>query len=339
MMEIVCFNTHVPYLFNLAHTNHTFYIPNAPSVWVSSAWKEFVRPVPKNINFLTDVQFSPNEIWKKEYLLQDKIYDVVLYFSLTCYNLLKHIKAKKQIFVSQMTFPTYENAVKTKFYTKETVDMYYDYFLKNLKDIPKIFVSDFKKNTYPKTDSIQKTIRHGVNTTIFDGYNGQINKFFASATIAETKLTVYHLHDIYNKIMENHDIYLVGTNGPRGSIDPNNTKDPFYIASFQHLVNLYRNNRAYVNIITRDISMALLEAMSTGMPVVSVEIKELKQFVTNEKDILMSDDTKLLGEYIDRLSKDLKFAKEIGYNGRELIKKYFSIERFTNEWNEFLVKI
>jgi len=93
---------------------------------------------------------------------------------------------------------------------------------------------------------------------------------------------------------------------------------------------------AYPNLIgTEGNPSCLLESLAAKTPVVTTSLKELKEIVTHEKDVLMATpgDITSLAENITRLLNDSVLQQKIQQNG--IIKaKEFSTEKIANQFLE-----
>ena len=71
---------------------------------------------------------------------------------------------------------------------------------------------------------------------------------------------------------------------------------------------------------------AILEAQSTGLPVISTTVGGIPEFlVNNENGLLMEPgDPEQLAQRILVLLQDPEFARELGRRGRELVEEKFT---------------
>lgn len=110
------------------------------------------------------------------------------------------------------------------------------------------------------------------------------------------------------------------------------------------LMSYRRRARAYLSLATQNAmgTYTFLEAMMTGMPVVSVGKKlantpwfENPQWIENGVSGFVSDDPKELRHYLELLLKDYDLAKKLGKNARESIIKVFSPDVILQDWRNF----
>lgn len=98
----------------------------------------------------------------------------------------------------------------------------------------------------------------------------------------------------------------------------------------------YQLYRAYFHTPYRDrddcYNLAALEAMATGMPLVSLSCPDT--FIQNEVNGLVSEDEGMLRTGIERLLEDVTFGRRLGEDAREAIRERFPMSRFVEAWKE-----
>ena len=88
--------------------------------------------------------------------------------------------------------------------------------------------------------------------------------------------------------------------------------------------------------IKEGLSIAVLEAMVSGLPVVSTGIKDTAESVVNGETglIVPPKDPKAMSDAICRLLLNRKEAKRMGKRGRENVKQYFTFEKMIKEYKD-----
>lgn len=81
------------------------------------------------------------------------------------------------------------------------------------------------------------------------------------------------------------------------------------------------------------LPLAVIEAMTIGMPVVALATTELPTVIENGVSGYISCDNEELIEYMRRLLKDRALAGRIGANARRVAQERFSMARFARDWN------
>lgn len=81
------------------------------------------------------------------------------------------------------------------------------------------------------------------------------------------------------------------------------------------------------------LPLAVIEAMTIGMPVVALATTELPTVIENEQTGFVSCDIDELVSYMRRLLADREEAARIGENSRAVARERFGLERFREDWN------
>jgi glycosyltransferase involved in cell wall biosynthesis len=84
------------------------------------------------------------------------------------------------------------------------------------------------------------------------------------------------------------------------------------------------------------VSLALLEAMAAGLPVIATAVGGLPEVVTDEVNGLLIPprDPEALARALDRLLVDPDFARRLGEQARAEVEAHYSLERLGREINE-----
>jgi glycosyl transferase family 1 len=81
------------------------------------------------------------------------------------------------------------------------------------------------------------------------------------------------------------------------------------------------------------LPLAVIEAMTIGMPVVALATTELPTVIENGVNGFVSCDFDELVASMDALIADPELARQIGANARETAERRFGLERFARDWN------
>ena len=81
------------------------------------------------------------------------------------------------------------------------------------------------------------------------------------------------------------------------------------------------------------LPLAVVEAMTLGMPVVALATTELPTVITNGETGYVSCDLGWLIERMRGLLADPAEARRLGANAREVARERFGLARFTRDWN------
>lgn len=82
------------------------------------------------------------------------------------------------------------------------------------------------------------------------------------------------------------------------------------------------------------LPLAVIEAMTIGMPVVALATTELPDVIQNGVHGYLANDLDALIAGMRRLIDDPGHARELGANARELAVSRFGLERFARDWDE-----
>lgn len=81
------------------------------------------------------------------------------------------------------------------------------------------------------------------------------------------------------------------------------------------------------------LPLAVIEALTIGMPVVALATTELPDVIQNGVHGYLSNDLDVLVSGMRRLIDDPDHARELGQNARELAARRFGLERFARDWD------
>jgi glycosyltransferase involved in cell wall biosynthesis len=104
-------------------------------------------------------------------------------------------------------------------------------------------------------------------------------------------------------------------------------------SSLDELVEEYNKCQVYFNTSTTPIPMSLLEAMSCGCAVVTVEASMMPEIIENGVNGFISNDKDQLKKYLIEILNDNNLRETLGNNARKTILDKFSEQAFLNKWN------
>jgi len=88
------------------------------------------------------------------------------------------------------------------------------------------------------------------------------------------------------------------------------------------------------------LSMAILEAMAAGIPVIASAVGGVPEVVTRDVGILVpSANPEKLAESISYLLSHPRLRQKLGENGRERVEKYFSLPEMTGRYHQFYSRL
>jgi glycosyltransferase involved in cell wall biosynthesis len=207
-----------------------------------------------------------------------------------------------------------------------------DYDLNGMSNRVKFFVfSNPELANKIKIEDRRKivVIKNGVDTNLFNKWIGNIiNPLSVGNKLPARK------DKGYDKILEITKIFrlvLIGVG--------NDNIDAIKCSSkgLENMASYYRQFRVFFN-PANSLPMSSLEAMSTGMPIVSFEPYNLKGLIKNDYNGYIVKDTDEAIEKIRTLLHDYDKAAYLGSNARKEILKQFDSKYFIKNWINIINK-
>ncbi len=305
-MNILTFSTHEGYQYNLCKTGHQFDILESGKLGGVIGWDYRQRPLPDNAHIISSVDNY------------DK-YDLILCQKIPDWSAVKHIQKKKIILFHVTWSRNWDIAEDIDFKSR-------DEFMSTMNEHYKVFVLDSKRQTWGGNDEKSVVINHGVDLKDYDQeYTGNIKSVLRACHYFRER-DAWCGHNKFIKILNGLPYLVLGNNpGMNNSVYPN---------CFNMYKKYFSSHRLYFNSTAGAYPFCMLDAMASGMPVVSTEMKKEKKYIENGINGFVSDDEEFLHQSILSLFENEKKAKQIGKNGRDIINDHFNINVFVNKWNE-----
>ncbi len=311
-MKILSFNWHTPYLSMLARLDHSFEIapPSIDSPQVNS-WDEHMRPLTPNVAPITK-----EEAQKK--LGEDGYYDLIL-----AHNV-KDIIATQQFDIPKIL--VFHNKLSTEAQlgnNPEIVDKYRKMARELTTNVHCVFISKTKMDDWGLQGEI---IMPGIDVSLYGGYTGEKKRALRVGNSVKPRdlMTGYSLQE---EVLNGLPNILMGVNPDIPESVPSKGWDD--------LKNAYRENRLFLNTAMPPwedgYNLGLLEAMATGMPVVSVANPTCP--ITDGVDGFVCDTPDKMRENIIKLLDDIDLAKKIGGEGRRMVEHKFPMSSFLEKWD------
>jgi len=312
-LSILTINRHTAYLYLLSKTGHDFYVLTAEE-WGESAQ----RPLPSNISILRGEKARINDF--DVVIGHDPLYDLLRFGSQALGRGVPYI---------QVVHGRRQRTGYSRSKVKGVVKAIYGRVVLNtfscLNRVQYVFISESVRSSWQLPGVI---IRPGIPVDEMMDYSGTIE----SLLIVGNDLHREHFDfDAVLHLSKSLPVRIVGNN-PR-------IPGAKSASSWEELKRLYSTCRAFIN-VTREpedgYNLATLEAMATGMPVVT--LAHPTSPVRDGYNGLVAGNTDELIEKGQRLLSDWELAKELGINARRTIVNEFSIEQFVRRWNDVLQK-
>lgn len=192
-------------------------------------------------------------------------------------------------------------------------------------------------------------IRFGKDPEEWHDWNGQVKRAinFTQSLLGRRQFCHY---DAIHAIMEGFPALVYGSgNTDLGGYDGGELP-------YEMMKGALRDNRVFIYGGTwpSPYTLALQEAMMTGIPVVAIgktlaesvvpeadriDYYELPDIIKNGENGFISDNINELRSYVDQLMQDEQLAKRISQEGRKTAIRLWNYEKISGEWNGFLKTI
>ncbi len=310
-MNILSFNWHTPYLSLLVNLDHTFDVApaNRQGNIHMEPWHENMRPLMPNVTPVTKEE-ATGRLKRGEYdlILAHNVGDLVFTSAISVPKILVfHTKLITEAKASQKPdmMPNYKRAVR------ELVSGVYC-----------IFIAETKRYDWGLPGEV---IMPGIDARQYGGYTGEVQKALRVGNFIKMR-DITSGYSIQEAILRDHPSIIIGDNPDIPGARPSK--------NWEDLKQAYRENRFFLNTnMPRwedGYNLAMLEAMATGMPVVSLAnpVSPLK----DGQNGFMARDVPVLRQRVEALLDDVSLAKQIGAEGRKTVEELFPIERFLEKW-------
>ncbi len=317
--RILTFNFHEPYLCLMARTGLPFTVGLFDDLPFARPWQTQFRPVPEGLTFLDE------SAWRAD-LRAGKFDVVIAQNESNASNLIKGVLASKTpLLVICHNRRSYMESTLT-----ENVEYERELFAQILGRLDKIgrfiFISESKRRDYGLQGRV---ILPGVDAEQYGGYTGEKAEVIRVGNSMRERNLMFDV-DFQEAVCQGLPHRVIGLN----PTIPGSEAAP----SFDHLLQNYRSSRCMLHVTREDwedgYNLSMLEAMATGMPVVS--LANASSPLTDGVDGFVSEDADVLHARIQDLLNDPCLAKEIGARGRETVAERFPIQRFVNSWREVI---
>lgn len=308
-MRLLTFNWHESYLHLLASIGHQWEVVLRQKGGRTDWWKE-VRPMPETMTVVTEDEAVSRA--------GAGVYDAVI-----CHNLLDLGQ------VVDTGTPTF-----TIFHTSRDLEISFGLDVANFDRVGRpliekttvVFVSPMKQTSWELRGTV---ILPGLDGADYGAYTGELPRILHVGNLKRELAAVNGMAALEGAAA-GLPFTLLGLNptihGSRLSADWDDSRAHF------------RSHRAYLHTSVMPFedgyNLAMLEAMATGMPVVS--LAHPTSPLTHGVDGLLGDDVQALRLSLLELLEDVDRARELGAEGRRTVQRQFPIERFKQQWNALL---
>jgi glycosyltransferase involved in cell wall biosynthesis len=180
-----------------------------------------------------------------------------------------------------------------------------------------------------RNPELKNVIRVPIDGVVFDGYVGDIPKALVVSHLIherpEKRL------DRLDRIIQKIDIALVGAGNHR----------PYSIGeapSFDIMREYYRRYAVFLDVADAQ-PMSTLEAMATGMPIVTFPSEGRKQMLRNGENCIIVQTEDEAAAQLWRLLNDADLRRRIGNAARKMVTERYDAERFRRQWDVLLNRV
>jgi len=301
-LKILSFNWHEPYLCLLAQTGHEFLIVEpeiAPGRY--RQWDENMRPIPKNVGLISNsTALEMLELGELDLIIAHNLKDLIV---VKDYSL-----PKINVFHNCLT--TEIKLGKDKVSRKEYLAKM-DFLL---NDVHKVFISEKKRQDWGFSNAT--VILPGLDVAEYGGYRGESNTVLQVGNLLKERDLMMG-YTLSKQIVGNHPLTTLGLNP--------NISGSQMSQGFEDLLEHFRRSRVFINTTVEEFedgyNLSMLEAMATGMPIVSSwnNSSPLEDGVNG----YISKDPEYLNHCIDSLLKNPQEARALGEKARQTVEQKF----------------
>ena len=314
-LNILTFNWHEPYICLLAKTGHFFEVVLRLKGG-RKEWSVEQRPVPENI-----ILISEEHALRKCYC---HFYDIIICQNIDDLLLVKDIEIPKiLIFHNKLSteITLGGNTISKEDYLKQV-----KLLIEQSEPIKLLFISQTKKMDWGLEGYV---ITPGIDPNEFENYQGHWPKVLRVGNFLKER-DIMMGFSLQEEILKGIPSTILGLNPTL----PNAR----FSRSFEDLKKNYSRHRLYLNTTVEDYedgyNLATLEAMATGMPIVSIANRTSP--IIDGVNGYISDNIEYLRERIRMLLMDKGLAKRIGKEARNTVVEKFGIKEFLKKWNEVI---
>jgi glycosyltransferase involved in cell wall biosynthesis len=170
-----------------------------------------------------------------------------------------------------------------------------------------------------------KVIDHGVEVPDLP-YSGDLEKGVVVINNLDERGRRLGL-DIFQKVRKEIPLDLIGMGAEKlgGDGEILHPRLPYQLTHYRFFFNPIRYT---------SLGLAVLESMMLGVPVVGLATTELVTVIENGKSGIIHTDINYLVSQMKMLLENPEKAKQIGAQGKNVVKSRFNIERFARDWYE-----
>jgi len=194
-----------------------------------------------------------------------------------------------------------------------------------------VHVTHFNRLMWDCGDTPTRVIEHGVLVPDDVRYTGEIERGIVVVNNLATRGRRLGA-DLYHVVKDRIPLDLVGMNAEAsgGLGEVNNMELAAYMARYRFFFNPIR---------WTSLGLAVIEAMTIGMPIVGLATTELVSVIKNDENGYISTNVDTLIHTMHTLANDPYEARRLGDGARRTALERFSIGRFVDDWCRVLREV
>ena len=311
-LNILTVNRHTGYLYNLSKIGHRWL--------VLGEWEEYNRPLPANFRLGKWAQ-ARRDFPRFDAVIGHDIRRDLWKFLPYC---LRYHKPYFQIIHGRRARAGFSHSRLRRL----AKNLYSSILLRPLVKVGWVrivFISPYARSDWGFDGT---TIDQGIPVDEMGPYHG------TEASLLTVGNTLHREHFAFDELMQIRaqvPVRVVGVNPQIPGCGP--------AKNWDELRSLYSRNRAYLNLTCEPEAghnLALLEAMASGMPVIS--LKHPSTPVRNGENGFLVGNVPEAVERARQLLADHELAQKLGHSARETVERGFSVNVFRERWNDLLVR-
>ncbi|VAX28805.1 Glycosyltransferase, partial [hydrothermal vent metagenome] len=315
--RILTFNWHESYIHLLARTGYHF---DVVEKWKGGrfGWIKEFRPIPSNCRLISEDEARAGlDTGAYDRIIAHNINDLVSVNKWPIPKILVfHNKLSTEIALGG-------NTVDKKAYLENARQL-----IDSTRDLALVFISRAKMGDWGMKGEI---ILPGIDAAEYGRWRGDEHRALRVGNFLMER-DIMLGYSVQNRLLQGLPSTVLGLNP--------NMADSYVPESWKEFKDFMRSHRVYLNTTTHPYedgyNLAMLEAMATGMPVVS--IANPSSPIEDGINGYVSPDEDYLRGRIEELLKNSALAESLGRRARETVMDKFPIERFVEDWRMVIDK-
>ncbi|MGG1947940.1 glycosyltransferase family 4 protein [Trinickia sp. NRRL B-1857] len=309
-LRILTWHVHGNYLFYLTQAEHDFWLVTRPGHPPGYAGRSGVLPWGDNVHEVDAAMVSQRE------------FDVVLYQHREHWEHDRHIvlsEAQRKLPSIYLEHdPPQNNAFSERHWVQDPSTLM-------------VHVTHFNRLMWDCDSLPTRVIEHGVVVPKGVRYTGELERGIVVINNLATRGRRLG-SDIYASVSGRVPLDLVGMNAKQaGGIGEIGNLD---LAAFSARYRFFFNPIRWTS-----LGLAIVEAMTIGMPIVGLASTELPTVIVNGENGYVATDVDGLVEHMRALLADPREARRLGEGARRTALERFNIDRFVRDWHAVLREV